>query len=82
MPILYFLVGIPGSGKSTWGENFAKTICNTVYISSDQLRIEMYNNVNDIEHTGLVFEEMKKRTKENLKNGKNVVYDATNISSK
>lgn len=82
MPILYFLVGIPGSGKSTWGENFAKTICNTVYISSDQLRVEMYNNVNDIEHTGLVFEEMKKRTKENLKNGKNVVYDATNISSK
>lgn len=82
MSILYFLVGIPGCGKTTFAENFSNITKDTVHISSDQLRVEMYNNINDIEHNCLVFEEMKKRTKENLKNGKNVVYDATNISSK
>lgn len=73
------LVGLPASGKSTIAQKINE---KSVILSSDQLRVEIFNNINDIEHSGQVFEEMNKRTKEYLKQGTTVIYDATNISSK
>ena len=35
-PICYFLVGLPGSGKSTWSQNILNKFPDTVLISSDQ----------------------------------------------
>ena len=35
-PICYFLVGVPGSGKSTWMAPILKKFPNTVLVSSDQ----------------------------------------------
>lgn len=69
--------GLPGSGKSTCIKN--KLIGDFVVVSSDALREELYGDVNDMDHNGEVFETMKRRTINALKDGKNVVYDATNL---
>ena len=87
-PIFMMFVGLPGSGKSTFAKELKakmdriKGLNETVLLSSDELRKEMFGDENDIEHNGEVFNEMRRRTKENLKAGNNVIYDATNISSK
>ena len=79
-PILYYLVGLPASGKSTWAKN--KENNNTILISSDNMRKELYCDINNQEHNGELFQKINKRVKDLLKQGKNVIYDATNINSK
>lgn len=79
---LYVLVGLPASGKSTWAMEQCNKNQNIVWLSSDKLREELYNNVNDMEHNNKIFEEMKRRAKNSLNKGFDVIYDATNINSK
>lgn len=74
------LIGLPASGKSTWAKN--NTDDNTVWLSSDNLRIELFNDVNCQGNNNDLFNIMNKRTRDLLISGKNVIYDATNISSK
>ena len=74
-PKFYMLVGLSGSGKSSY--NFEEEV---VKISSDSLRKEIFGDENDQTHNAEVFNELHKRVILNLKNGKNVVYDATNLS--
>lgn len=81
MSTLYYLVGIPASGKTTWAKNIKDTI-DGIHISSDDLRVELYGDVNNQEHNSELFQIMNKRTKELLKKGLNVIYDATNINSR
>ena len=81
MPVLYMPIGIPGSGKSTYYKNNFNED-KTVLISSDAIRKEVFGDENDQEHNSEVFELMRKRTIDALKNNKDVYYDATNISSK
>lgn len=74
-------VGLPASGKSTFSKELAERENATLY-SSDEMRIELYGDVNHNEDNGKLFEEIYKRVREDLKSGKSVVVDATNISSK
>ena len=74
------LVGIPASGKSTWIKN-NKDKLNMVVHSSDAIR-EEFGNINDQSKNELVFNTLHKRIKEDLMHGKNVCYDATNLSRK
>jgi predicted kinase len=76
------LIGIAGSGKSTVAEELIDGREDIVYLSSDELRVELLGNVDDQSKQADVFGEMEKRTKQALKDGKHVVYDATNISRK
>lgn len=76
------LIGLPGSGKTTWANNFVKDNSNTVIISSDEIRKELFNNESSQEDNDRVFYEMNKRTLYNLSLGINVIYDATNIARK
>ena len=76
---LYYLVGLPGSSKTTWAKKIKNDV-NATYLSSDDLRIELYGDVHNQEHNGNLFQIMSKRAKELLKQGSNVIYDATNIS--
>ena len=80
-PVMVQMVGLPASGKSCHAEKLAKEINATVF-SSDKLREEMYGDINDQDHNSEVFQELHRRIKEYLKSGKNVIFDATNISSK
>lgn len=75
------LVGLPGCGKSTYAEKISKAE-NAIVLSSDALREELYGNVNDQEHNGEVFQELHKRAKKHLRNGLNVIIDATNVNRK
>lgn len=85
-PSFIMMVGVPGCGKSTIAEELKVSYdmgdVKCVILSSDKLREELYGDVNDQEHNGEVFNEMQKRTQEYLQAGVNVIYDATNISSK
>lgn len=78
---LYMMIGFPGSGKSYYAKMLAKSVkCNIV--SSDEIREEMFGDVNDQAHNKEVFEEVHRRVNMHLKNGENCIYDATNISRK
>lgn len=78
------LIGLQGSGKST----FAKKIkeddkdYNTEIISSDNVRRHLFGDETFQGDNSKVFEFMNNTTKECLKNGTNVIYDATNLSRK
>ena len=75
------LVGLPCSGKSTIAQSLQEKYCATVF-SSDALRMELYNDVNDQEHNQELFVELHRRIKECLRNGKSAIMDATNINYK
>ena len=78
---LIMMVGISGSGKSTKAEELATLYKATIY-SSDKLREELYGDVNDQTHNEELFLELHKRMVNDLKKGKSVIYDATNLSLK
>ena len=75
------MIGIPGSGKSQEAEIIAKEH-NAVIHASDRLREELFRDVNHMGDNGFLFNELHKRIQRDLKAGKNVIYDATNINSK
>lgn len=81
MPTLTILCGIAGSGKSTYAKSLSKYY--TIH-SSDDLREEMFGDVNENskESNAKLFDELHRRIKEDLKNGKDVIYDATNLNRK
>jgi predicted kinase len=77
-PTIFITVGLPGSGKSTWMENHKEELDMIIH-SSDAIR-EEFGNINDQSKNDLVFQTLHNRVKEDLLNGKNVCYDATNLS--
>lgn len=80
-PTLTFLCGLVASGKSTWAKTH-KDELNAVIHSSDNLRIELCNDINDQSKNTEVFEILHKRVKDDLCDGKNVIYDACSLSRK
>ena len=87
MAKLIILCGLPGSGKSSYAENYKAVddaVCNdiTVIHSSDAIREELFGDAGSQEDNGRVFELMHKRVREDLKAGKTVIYDATNVTRK
>ena len=87
MAKLIILCGLPGSGKSSYAENYKAVydaFCTdiTVIHSSDAIREELFGDAGSQEDNAKVFELMRKRTQEDLKAGKTVIYDATNITRK
>lgn len=85
-PDLYVLVGLPGSGKSTWTKNFLATADKPfVVVSTDDIleRIakengSSYNEV--INHSyGNAEKEMKRNATEAFHKGISVIWDQTNM---
>lgn len=81
-PSLILLVGIPGSGKTTYAKDYIKQNSNTLHLSSDAIRKELYGDENIQGNPAEVFSLMQKRAVEALNNGRDVLYDATNITRK
>ena len=81
-PKFIMLIGLPGSGKSTWAEKYITENANTVLISSDNIRKQLFGDENSQEDNNRVFYEMEVRTLTHLNNGVNVIYDATNVVRK
>lgn len=79
-PLFTMLVGVPGSGKTSYAKSVADV--NTIHISSDAIRKELYGDENCQDDHSRVFTIMHERTLSALRNGYSVIYDATNITRK
>lgn len=87
-PKLYMLIGLPGSGKSTWYENFKNDCGYHCYASTDffidltaRLQRKTYDEVfkNTIKDaTKSMFELVMAATKDNM----DIVWDQTNLNRK
>lgn len=73
MSMLYVMVGLPGSGKST----IAKGMHGVKVVSSDSIREELYGDESIQGNGGVVFSTLFSRVSEELQKGNNVVIDAT-----
>ena len=81
MSKLFVMIGLPGSGKSFEARKIAEKE-NAIIVSSDAIRKEINGDEGDQNNGGKVFEIAKKRLKEALTKGRNVIMDSTNISCK
>lgn len=85
-PYLIMLIGIAGSGKSTLAEQILIDkngyLHPPVICSSDTTRLNLFGSMDVQENNEDVFREMSKQIKENLINGVDVVYDATNLNKR
>lgn len=81
-PKLVLLVGPPGCGKSTYATKYIEENINTIHLSSDGIRKELWGDEAIQGDNSEVFSLMQSRAIEALNNGQNVVYDATNMTRK
>lgn len=81
MKTLYIMIGLPGSGKSTYAEN----ICarnRTTLVSTDEIRRELWGSAADQQRGDEVFNEAYRRIEIALVAGDDVVFDATNLKGR
>ena len=78
-PILAVMVGISGSGKSTYA-NGLKTALNAQLVETDAIREELTGDATDQSQNYRVFQVAKKRVSDLLAQGKNAIIDATSVS--
>mgnify|MGYP000865229851 CR=1 FL=1 len=86
-PILAVMVGISGSGKSTYGKGLETSLrvengLNTERVSTDDIRLELTGNAEDQTQNGRVFGIARARVSDLLGQKKNVIIDATSLSVK
>ena len=80
-PELITLTGIAGSGKSTWIKNNKPKWKKTVVISTDELRKKLTGDISNQKVNPEVYKLAKVLIINNLKKGKNVVLDSTNVDT-
>jgi predicted kinase len=80
-PILAVMIGISGSGKSTYA-NGLKTSLGAQLVETDAIRLELTGNAEDQSQNGRVFEIAKTRVNNYLSQGKNTIIDATSLNIK
>lgn len=81
-PTLILLVGPPGAGKTTYAEKYISQHANTVLLSSDKIRKEMWGNEAIQGDNNEIFGRMQTRAVDGLNFGYDVIYDATNMTRK
>ena len=77
MSELTLMVGLPGSGKSTYAKSLQNDI--TIVLYSDAISKELWGDENEQKNKDIVFKTLYKRARNLLLSGKNVIIDATNI---
>lgn len=80
-PTLIVMVGISGSGKSTFA-NGLKTSMNATIVCPDDIRKELFGDANVQTDGNRVFSIARKRVSDLLAQGKNVVIDATSPTAR
>ena len=85
MPTVYMLIGLPGAGKSTVAEKLAKGE-DAVIVSTDKIREELFGDEaiqsNEKYNGNDVFCIAYDKIKLAMLEGKNVIFDATNVKRK
>ena len=83
MPKLIMLIGLPGSGKSTYAKRYIDNhLEDTVWCSSDNVRKVLYGDENIQGNPNTVFQHLHNDVEMYLRDGYNVIYDATNVTRK
>lgn len=72
-------IGTSGSGKSTWIKSINQNK-QFVVISPDEMRVEFTGDMNDKSKDKEIYEEAAKRTVQAIREGKQVVFDTTNLT--
>jgi protein phosphatase len=86
-PVLAVLVGISGSGKSTYatGLKTSLTVENklpTELVQTDAIRLELTGNAEDQTQNNRVFSTARTRVANHLSQDKNCIIDATSLNRK
>ena len=90
MPTCYMLIGLPGTGKSTWMGHFYEEEQNPVIISSDYF-IERFARLCGMTYNeafplvmarGIPDKFIRKRLKKAKAEGRDVIWDQTNLTIK
>lgn len=80
LPNLILLMGIPGSGKSTWAKEYVfKCDASYTIVSSDDIRKQLTGDINDQSKNSEVWEVVFNQVSGALKNRRNIILDATNV---
>jgi predicted kinase len=75
-PILFYTVGLPGAGKTTWARSIA-TLLHAEHLRGDKIGLELFRFPTfSPQERQAVYAEMTHRASEGLRNGQHVVYDA------
>ena len=89
--MIILTIGIPGSGKTYWVNEYKKTHPLTFVVSTDAIRLELtgHEECIDPSQNDLIHEEARKRVKEILENpehyngsrglGPEIIVDSTNV---
>lgn len=77
MATLYVAVGLPGSGKSTWGNSREELKVH----SSDLIRKELYGSESIQGNNNIIFDILHKRIEADLIAGMDCYYDATSLTA-
>ena len=85
---LYMLIGLPGSGKSTWYQNNIEWLENSAYISTDLL-IDQYAASQNLtydqvyrSHIKIANRQMKAQVLDAVSHNLDIVWDQTNLTKK
>ena len=81
-PILYMMVGIPASGKSTVAKEYASKVENSKVFSSDEYRKSLLGDEQSQENNALVFKTLFTDMHNWLAKGNNAIFDACNTTIK
>lgn len=86
--ILYLMVGLPGSGKTTFAKQLVKILDNTDYVSRDDIRFRYFkeNNVTFnkefFTYEKQVCDEFYSTLAKSIQEGHDVIADATHLTRK
>ena len=80
-PKMILMCGLSGSGKSTISKELSLKY-NAVILSTDAIRKEIHGNPECQDNPEKVFGILRYRIRKNLKNDRNIIVDATNLTVK
>ena len=75
---LYTMIGLPGSGKSTFAANHPEC----VVVSTDAIRGELFGDESEQKNGNLVFKIAYARLAKAVEAGQDAIFDATNLHRK
>jgi predicted kinase len=80
--LCHFLIGIPGSGKSTFARQWVERDARTVHISPDLIRDQLYGDPVIQGDWSAIGRQIQQEFHHAVDQGRPVVYDATNIKKR